>query len=246
MGRIDKISVFVIALLLSVSCSKNNPGDCFKSAGTITSETRTAVPFTDLHMTNNVDVFLSYAPTYSIEVRAGKNVIPGIKTEISDSTLTISNENSCNWIRSYNSPVEVYLEAPQLDSIFYAASGNLTSVNQFTNNSLVLEVLEGSGSISLWLNTEKSWMNLHYGTADLSAKGYSHISYLSSGGYGPADLSKLNTEFTFMTNNSTNICRVKANLQLHVNIFNVGDVYYSGDPAEISPYFTSTGRLYKE
>ena len=243
MGRIKG---FIIILIFAASCSKMQPGDCFKNTGTITTESRAATPFTCLEMNNNVDVYITYNPTYSIDVRAGKNILPGIKTSISGKTLTISNENTCNWVRSYNSPIEVYLGLPDIDSILYQASGNLTSTNQFQGDSIQLDVLEGAGSINLWVDLHTSKINLQYGTADVIMRGYAHISYLYSGGYGPADLSRMDTEFTFMTNNSLNNCRVKCNLSLETEIHNVGDVYYSGDPSYVSSWETSSGRLYKE
>lgn len=233
-------------LILMNACSKSNPLDCFKNSGAVTTEVREAAPFTYLKVSNNVDVFLSYAPTYSIKVKAGKNILPGITTGLSGKTLSIANENSCNWIRSYESPIEVYLEAPQLDSILYQASGNITSLNQFHTDFLKLDVLEGAGSIKLWLDSHVAMFNLAYGTCDLNVRGYSHISHLYSAGYGPANLGLLNTEFTYITNNSTNNCHVRANLSLQVKIMNVGDVYYSGDPASLSTVITGEGHLYKE
>ncbi len=246
MVRTQRTISLLIITLLAISCSKTNPGDCFKNTGSVSTEVRVATPFSYLHMNNNVDVFLTYDQNYAIEVRAGKNIIPGIKTTIQGNTLTISNENTCNWVRSYNSPIEVYISVPKLDSIVYQSSGNLTSVNQFVGDSIKLDVLEGAGSINLWIEMIKSRINLSYGTTDLTIKGYSHINYLYAEGYGPADLSELQTEFTYMTNNSTNNCRVRSRLQLHVEIFNVGDVYYSGDPQEIHTDITGTGKLYEE
>jgi len=233
-------------MLFLASCSKQNPGDCFKSTGTITIEKRDLGAFKYLHMMNNVDVYLAYSPTYSVEVRAGENVLPGIKTTISENTLSISNENTCNWIRSYEKPIEVYIGTPRLDSIVYEASGNLTSTNQFVADSIQLDVLEGAGSIDLWINMVRSRWNLHYGTVDLNVRGTSHISYLYSGGYGPADLRNLQTVFTYMTSNSTNNCFVWVTLDLEVHIENVGDVYYFGNPPTVSLYGIGTGQLYKQ
>jgi hypothetical protein len=246
MVRKRHITGIIVILLLATACSKTNPGDCFMNTGSITTEVRTVSPFSYLHMMNNVDVFITYAPDYAVEVRAGKNIISGIKTTVNGKMLSISNENSCNWVRSYDSPIEVYISVPRLDSVLYESSGNLTSVNKFIGDTIRLDVLEGAGSINLWVDMNRTRMNLHYGTADLNLKGHSHISYLYSAGYGPADLSQLQTEFTYMTNNSTNNCRINCDLELHVEIFNVGDVYYSGDPQEIHRNITGSGQLYKE
>lgn len=242
-----KRALYIILIFLSASsCQKFGVGDCFKNSGTIITETREASPFTKLHMKNNVDVFLSQDQQYSISVRAGKNIIPGIKTTISDNTLTIENNNNCNWIRNFENPIEVYLGIPKLDSILYQSSGNLTSLNRIVGDSIQLDVIEGAGSINLEIEMIRSRFNLHYGTVDLTVRGYSHINYLYSGGYGPADLHSLNTVFNYMTNNSTNDCFVRSSLVLDVRIFNVGDVYYYGDPATITTEISGTGKLYKE
>ena len=241
-----KRTLYIALILLLAACQKFNPGDCFKNSGPVSEETREVSAFTYLHMNNNVDVLLTYNPTYSITVRAGKNVIPGIKTTISGKTLTISNENTCNWVRSFEKPIEVHISTPRLDSIIYQASGNLIFTNQFVADSIKLDVLEGSGSINLWIKTARARYNLHYGTADLTVRGVSHISYLYSSGYGPADLSELNTVFTYMTSNSTNNCYVKSSLKLEVKINNVGDVYYFGNPSTVSLEGNGTGKLYKQ
>ena len=241
-----KIIYIILLSLLLVSCEKLNPGDCFKNSGQVKEEKRELATFSYLNMNNNVDVFITYAPSYSVVVRAGSNVIPGIKTEVSQNTLTITNENSCNWVRSYDKPIEVHISTPVLDTIVYQASGNLTFVNEFRADSIKLDVLEGAGSIHLWLNTTISTCNLHYGTADLNVKGTVHISYLYSGGYGPADLRNLSTGYTFMTSNSTNNCFVNCSGELEVKLNNVGDVYYFGNPPTVSLFGTGTGMLIKQ
>lgn len=238
--------MLILILLFSSSCEKFQPGDCFKNTGEITEESRELTAIKYLHMYNNVDVYVKYDPNYSVLVKAGKNVIPGIKTSVSEQTLTIENVNSCNWVRSFDNPIEVYISTPELDSIVYQSSGNLIFTNQFVGDSIKIDVLEGAGSIDLWLEMVKSRINLAYGTADLNVKGHSHLSYLHSEAYGPADLSALNTEFTFMTNKSTNNCRVRARLELDVAIYNVGDVYYSGNPNIINADIAGPGKLIKE
>jgi len=240
--RLIYLSIFVLA---AASCSKS-PGDCFKSTGPITTENRKLESFRYLQMENNVDVFLTYSPTQSVEVRAGKNIISGIKTIVDNQTLSIRNDNTCNWIRSYDKPIEVYIGTPVLDSIVYQASGNLTSTNQFPGDSLKLDILDGAGSISLWINMYRSMFNLSYGTADLTVKGYSHISHVYSEAYGPADLRNMRSVFTYLTNNSTNNCYVWATLELQCEIQNVGDVFLWGDPPTVAKWGSGSGQLFKQ
>lgn len=246
MSRKLHIIPLMVILLLAGSCDKMNPVDCFTNSGPVTTEERGSSSFRFIEMNDNVDVYLSYSPEYSIEVRSGKNIIPGIKTDIENETLRISNENTCNWVRSYKTPIEVHVSAPVIDSIVYQSSGNLISSNQFINDSLKIDVLEGGGSIQLWVDLTKGFFNLHYGTVDLNIRGSVHINYLSSRAYGPANLQDLETEFTYMSTYSTNNCRVRATNTLHVTIMNVGDVYYSGDPEFLQLDRQGDGNLYKE
>ena len=242
-----KRALYIVLIFLSASsCQKFGVGDCFKNTGAITTESREVSPFTYLHMKNNVDVFLTQDQDYSISVRAGKNIISGIKTTISGNTLTIENNNSCNWIRSFESPIEVYLGIPNLDSILYQSSGNLTSLNRIVGDSIQLDVIEGAGSINLEIEMNRSRFNLHYGTVDLTVKGISHISYLYSSGYGPADLRNLQTVFTYMGSYSTNNCYVRSSLDMEVNIENVGNVYYYGNPPNLSLTGGGSGKLIKQ
>lgn len=238
-------TLYILVLFLAASCSKINPGDCFKNSGATTTESRDITEFRYLHMQDNVDVYITYSQDYAIEVRAGKNIIGGIKTEVSGQRLSIRNDNSCNWVRSYDRPLEVHVKTPVLDSIVYMASGNLTFTNQFRSDSIKLDVLEGAGSISLWLDMQRSKFNLHYGTVDLNVKGYSNVSFLYSGGYGPANLRNLSTAFSFLTSNSTNNCYIRASLELEATIQNVGDVHYWGDPATLSLDRSGSGNFIK-
>jgi hypothetical protein len=236
----------ILIMLLTVSCEKFTPGDCFKNTGQITTEKRELLPFRYLSMYNNVDVYLTHGASQSVEVKAGENIIPGIITTVSENTLSIANNNSCNWVRSYDKPIEVYITTPVLDSIVYQASGNLIFTNEFVADSMKLDVLEGAGNIQMWVKMKRTRLNLHYGTVDLTVRGYSQISHLHSGGYGPADLRDLNTVYTYMTNNSTNNCFVRTSLELEVKIENVGDVYYFGNPPTVNLYGIGTGKLYKQ
>jgi hypothetical protein len=240
------IIAFLVILFLTGSCDKKDSAGCFTNTGPLTTEKRESSSFRFIEMNDNVDVYLSYAPQHSIEVRSGKNIIPGIKTDIDNETLRIYNKNSCNWVRSYKTPIEVHVAAPVIDSIVYQSSGNLISSNQFINDSLKLDVLEGGGSIQLWVDLRKGFFNLHYGTVDLNIRGSVHINYLSSRAYGPAKLQDLDTEFTYMSSYSTNNCWVRATNTLHVSIMNVGDVYYYGDPESLQVEIIGEGNLYKQ
>lgn len=232
-------------LFLLSNCGKDNMFDCFKSTGKIVIEDRPASEFYGIILNNNLDLYLTQGSGFSISVEAGKHLQKGIKTEIRDRVLTISNENRCNWVRSYEKPMKVYVSFTDLDSLEYKASGNVYSLNTLVSDSIKLVVKEGGGSIDLHIQTWKSVFQIDEGTVDLTVHGTSNVNYISSNAYGPVDCLDLNTVFTYMNSSSTNNCYVNTSSVLDVTIENVGDVYYMGNPDSV--YFTqhSSGKLIK-
>ncbi len=226
-------------------CKKDNMFDCFKSTGEIVTQERSASYFGGIVLKNNLDLYITQGASYSIAVEAGKNLQKNIKTVIKDSVLTISNDNRCNWVRSYDKPMKVHLTVVDLDSIIYQSSGNVYSMNTLITDSIQVLVKEGGGSIDLQIETGKSYLQLNEGTVDLHVHGNSVVNYISSNAYGPVDCLDLNTNFTYMGSSSTNDCYIQVHMELEVVIDNAGNVYYTGDPYSISKTENSTGKLIK-
>lgn len=237
------ISIFL--LLLIFSCEKYNLGDCFKNTGKIISEERSLSEFSSILLKDNINLILTYGNEQSIIVEAGKNLMSSIHTEVNDKQLTISNTSSCNWVRSYDKPINLYLTFNILDSIIYRSSGDITCTNTLECDTLLIQVMEGCGSINLDLNTQKVFLKEIYGTVDFTLKGKTFTSYIYSAGYGPFNCRELETRNTFVVNQSTNDFYVKASDILEATIDNLGNVYYSGNPAKICSTITGEGRLIK-
>ncbi len=237
------ISIFI--LLLIFSCEKYNLGDCFKNTGEIISEERSLSEFSSILLKDNINLILTYGNEQSVIVEAGKNLMSSIHTEVNDKQLTISNISSCNWVRSYDKPINLYLTSNTLDSIIYRSCGDITCTNTLEYDTLLIQVMEGCGSINLDLNTQKVLLKEIYGTVDFTLKGKTFTSYIYSAGYGPFNCSELETNNTFVVNKSPNDFYVKASDILEVTIDNLGNVYYSGNPAKIYSTITGEGKLIK-
>jgi hypothetical protein len=244
MKRLYSGIVLLLILTTLTNCGKDSLFDCFKSAAKTVTEERTAVPFNYIILKNNLNLYITQDSRHSIRVEAGKNLQNGIKTDIINNTLTISNENRCNWIRSYDKPLNVYVSVVILDSIQYRSSGDIQTLNTIINDSIKLDVCEGGGSIYLHLNTIKSRLSVHNCTVDLTVAGVSTVNFISSNGYGPVYCLDLDTKYTYMNNNSTNDCYVRASIVLDAKIENAGNIYYAGNPT-ITAQITGSGKLIK-
>ncbi len=236
------INLLVFTLIAFHSCKKN-PADCFRSTGNQKTETRTLDTFTNLIISDNIDVELYHSPHNPyIIISAGKNLLPGIVSSIGNNTLRLNNNHSCNWVRSYDQPITIKLYYQQLDSIEFRGSGILSCADTLSADSLYLSVKEGGGTVRLLLNTKKSFINHEYGTADVHLLGLSEVNYIYQASFGPVLADSLRTKFNYLENLSTNQCRVHAEIELGVTISGQGDVFYAGNPS-INLIKTGSGNL---
>jgi hypothetical protein len=234
-------------LLISVipgGCSKENGSGCFVPAGEYTTQERPGGDIRIIELHDNVNLILTQQDAAGpITVEAGKNLINGISTEINDNRLVIRNGNYCNWTRDFDNPLNVYVPVSKLDTLTYRASGNITCTNTLTNDSLHVDIWEGSGSVKFNVDNQKSRFYLHEGTVDLNVKGQTIVFVLSSHGFGPVDCLDFESRLIYMNTESPNDCYVNALITLEVEIRNIGNVYYTGNPPSINAVINGGGQL---
>jgi hypothetical protein len=231
-------------LLLVSGCSK--PGaDCFTSTGPVVKEERMLPSFDSVSLSDNISLYITYDSTATgqVVVEGGRNLIPGIVTEVVNHQLNIYNTNWCNWVRSYTNPLNVYIRTSHLSKIEYNASGDLISTDTLKFDTLKVEVWGGCGSIRLKLNTFQGYFVEHLGTADFDLRGRCAILNLYAGQYGPFNCAELVSNYCYVTTIASNDCRVNVHSVLEVSIGNIGNVYYTGDPDSISWVITGSGKL---
>jgi hypothetical protein len=248
---------FSLLLFLLNSCKKEN-GNCFNSTGSIVTEIREISDFNSLKMLDNVDVELFSGDENKIEVTAGENIIHNITAEVIEAEvlqdsvpiitrqLVIKNLNACNWLRSYDNPIKVKITYKfSLDIIEYRSIGDLTCLNTIDSDTFSINIFEGAGIVSLDLNCRLSFLNFHYGTADLNVKGTSMVNYIYQASYGPVNATEFKTDFNYLENRGSNNCFVFARLFLGATISSIGNVYYTGNPEEVSLAKNGSGSFYE-
>ncbi len=239
------IILLVFAGLLQ-SCQKSPLADCFKSTGNIVTEERQVANFNRILLRHNVNLHLRQALQNKITVSAGSNMMEKIGTAVNDDgQLEIRNDNSCNWVRSYDKPIDVYVDFVKLDSIEYRSSGDITGDGVLVFDTLKIDVLEGSGKIELEVMATVVFCGLTYGTADIVLKGNSDVSYLYSAGFGLVDTRNLSSKFVYVNNKSSNNLYLRATIELGATIENIGNIYYAGNPPDILLVKKGSGELIK-
>ncbi len=243
--NIKSLLLLVLAFTLT-TCEKDHMLDCFKGAGEIATEERTATPFENINLTNDVDLIIDPDTTFYISVTAGENIIDGIITELSGNTLYIRNENRCNWVRSFKNKytVQVGMEKPR--EIYYDGSGNISCLDTIRSSEFYFECYNGSGSMEFLFNCGKVHLNNHIGRTDIHAKGITGESYIYINDVGTLDAGGLQSSYSYIRNSSTGDVHVNVMNEMGYEILYNGNIYYSGNPAIVSELHSGSGKLIPE
>lgn len=235
----------VIGALLMVwllpGCQKENMGDCFKSTGSVTTESRSLMPFKHLEVEDNVNVQIIFDNNTFAEVEAGKNLLSLIETEVRDETLFVRNNNKCNWVRSYKVPVNVTVHCPQLNSIISRGYGEVETLDTVRTDGFFAEQWLASGKLKLKLNTPSVYLKSHTGPADYECSGVVDYLYAYNSSQGIFKLAEIEARKALIWNKGTGDIHVNVSDSLDMIIEHLGDVYYTGDPDFVEAEITGSG-----
>lgn len=228
----------LLSLLISASSCKKSP----LTNGKVVTETREISAFDTLYLYDNIDVTLICSDTYKIEITTGENLMPNIISESNGEMLLLRNDNICNWLRSYDCPLKakIYYKSG-IKSIIYESVGDLTSDTYISNDTLSrfdLNIENGSGNIDLKINSDNIYVKTHDGTNEIKMEGIADYIYIYQVGLGPIDILGLPTKKADIYSYGSNDIYVNCSKTLNANIYDLGDIYYKGQPeikSNISP-----------
>ncbi|MCX6245495.1 MAG: DUF2807 domain-containing protein [Bacteroidetes bacterium] len=233
----------ISAMVIGISSCSKTGADCFTSTGEVTREARHVDDFDTIIANENVDIVITQDTVNSLEVEAGTNIIPGITTEVANRELTIGNSNRCNWVRSYDKPLKVYVHAKNLRKIYYLSAGNITSTNTISSGTLLVDVWGGCGVIELYVDLYEGKFYEHMGTADMIIHGSAMFSSVVAGDFGLLQLKDMKSDYAYVANSGSNDCYVRADKFLDATISSIGNIYYTGNPDSVHSQIMGTGQV---
>ncbi len=240
--KIKNISFLFFVLLFFNACKKENLCDCFKRTGKIVQEERMITGFSQLLIMDNINAYIVEDSIFNVIVEAGENIVPLIKTEIDGTTLVCTNDNRCNWTRSYDKPMNVYIHMPKIERIESNGTGNIKSLNTITTPFFYIQT-KNSGDVEITLNSKELRTAMH-GSSDLTLHGTVNNHECDIGGTGYLRAVDLISGYTFVHTYTIGLCYVYAKDILICNIDQKGDVFCYGAPKQVITKFTNSGRLY--
>jgi len=112
-----RIFLFCSIIFLVLSCAKDNAPDCIQSAGVVMTIEQNIEPFDRILVNENIELFLLQGSEYHLKIESGEHLISDVNYTIDNSgLLTLSDNNQCNWVRSYV-PTKIFVTTPILKEI---------------------------------------------------------------------------------------------------------------------------------
>jgi len=239
------ISFFSILFILHVISCENAPMDLFVEQGEKTMVSR-SLPFFDIIEIEDVfDVYLVNDSVFKVEIMTGENIIPEISTEVKDSILFIRNDIGARWSREYIKPV-LYIYFPGLRRLYLQEPSNLYTLDTLRCENLIVYALADLQLVDI---TVKTWnfqlRSSHTASGVYTIKGWTWNSYLSAYGGCTVNAGELETRYTHFVNHSIGDFTVNVVKSLEGEIFNTGNVFYTGSPENLDIESYSSGRAIK-
>jgi hypothetical protein len=179
------------------------------SCGGSVSEVRDVSGFDEVAFYGNGRLFIEQGDTESITVEASKNLLPFIKTEVSDGTLSISIPDEGGEKPPAAIGVKYYLKVKDLNKISTFGDGSIDFPDFITDSVIIIS--SGSGNIEITGKAKSQEVTIN-GSAKYSAKDFE-------------------TNDTIVKINGSGNAHVNAIDNLEITIFGSGNVKYEGNPS---------------
>mgnify|MGYP001162209888 CR=1 FL=1 len=244
MKKLDFIS-FSILFFFIFSCKKVENRSCFKKEGKIESRLVIVENFSKLFLKENLDYVLVQDSLNKVVISGGENLINLVDAKVEDNTLTLQNNNKCNFLRYNAEKIKVYIHFTSLNTIHFEGTDSLRCEDVLNVSWLNLIIRDGGGSVNLDINADHVYSTITNGYGDFKLSGTANYSsiFLQSNGY--CDTYNLSVKDSVSVKTySPSRCKVKANqAKLNVEIAGKGDVWYKGYPSFINLIKSGTGEL---
>jgi len=209
--------VLVASVLVLAGCGGLGGGHTTKGSGRVVTETRSVGSFTSIDLIGAATVDVFVGKPASLTIRGDDNILPLIRTDVSDGALVVSSKHS------YSSRHDLRLEirTPALDAVTLTGAGTF-SVGGIHSNAFSLD-LSGTATMILAGTT---------GTLDAKLSGT-----------GTADLGDLVAQDAHASLSGTGTLRVHATGSLDATVSGVGSIVYSGRPRHVKTHVSGVGTI---
>jgi hypothetical protein len=239
--------VIFISLLgaLIISCKKSKDRSCIKFVGDNGTVDTLLTSFDTIRLYDDLKYILIQDSIFKVKVEGGENVIGHVKVENENNTLTLKNENKCNFLRSYKEKMTVYIHCLDVNYIYFEGSEQLRSQDTLVSSELRVLIRDGAGNVDLTVRNGYMSAVVTHGWGNFILRGITLDAYLNCSTNSYCDTRDLEVENTLNVNSNTQgDMFVNANVDHFDCLINQkGDIYYEGNPLTTTFEYNGEGEV---
>jgi hypothetical protein len=240
--QISHIVAAILCLYLFNSCSKEKTFDCIKSTGHLKKEDRYFDNFSSLYVYDNINVILVQNLAGKVTVEAGENLLPKITCEQDGKKLTIKNKNTCNWVRKYDVPINLYVGVDQVKEISQSGYGKINEGEPIKTDTLrIYNLTFGDTDLSIdatfvgFIADDHSSFTLRGNVNKIAGKGFKN---------SKTDTKGAQAHWIYFINHSLLDAEIFSDSLVQADMAGDGNILCSGHPPFVQyHYFSGKGTL---
>ncbi|NRD21326.1 DUF2807 domain-containing protein [Winogradskyella eckloniae] len=129
--------IVYIVILFLFACNSEEVNDCFQTSGITVEQEVVVSNFESILVNRDIELIITEGSEYKVTVQTGENLINDVVVEIAGSQLVLTDNNSCNFVRSYG-VTKVFVEAPNLNEIRTSSQYSVSSIGVLNYSALTL------------------------------------------------------------------------------------------------------------
>lgn len=231
-----KMGLGILGLIILVVMASGCIGT---GSGKVVNQTRDVSGFSQISTNGDINLFVKQGTNESLVIEAENNVIPNIKTTVSNGRLTIDQGLGQTTVMP-TKPVNVYVTVKDLSSVDSSGSGSVEA-DKLNVNSLNVGIT-GSGKDNLRALTANNLKVVISGSGSVTAAGKVNSQDVTITGSGEYNGSNLTSNTTSVNISGSGKAIVYALQQLSIIISGSGEVNYLGNP-KLTQQISGSGKV---
>ncbi len=238
----NKYALILIPMLF-FSCKKEQMKDCIKGRGERIEQERPISGIRKIELRDHVRVLIRKSKQERVEVTAGEELLPLIRTKKKGKTLIIKDGNTCDWSRSYQPIPEVTVFTKEVQKLEQRGTAPIRMLDEFELQRFDYGQWDGMGDVELKLDVDTAYLKQHTGSGQLTVHGDCDWTFLFAGSSGFMYLEDFRCKIAKAVNEGTGNMHLHVTQDLAATIEGLGSIFYKGDPVLSKKVNVGEGRV---
>ena len=132
-----KKTLYILASILLMTCNSEQAGDCFQTTGGIIQQEISLSNFDKILVNRDIELIIKEGTEQKVIIETGKNLLNDVEAVVAGGRLTLTDNNSCNYVRDYGI-TKVYITSPNITEIRSATQYDVRSDGVLTYPTLTI------------------------------------------------------------------------------------------------------------